>query len=183
MEKKKIGIWMDHSTAQLMEYGRSANEIQTIHSEYVSHPRTKGMGSDTTTFSSSGFHVSNNEYKKNKIKQQKYGEYYDKLEHLLLGYEDILLLGATNAKEEFFNRIKDKPTFKNKKIYIHTTDHLTPNQLAALINKEFFKEEEEKNKVEQAIEHTDIQVMGESRKFILFILFQAIGSSSHYSGR
>ncbi len=135
MIKKKIGVWMDHSHAQLLEYGNTAEDIRLIKADSPNHPQTDSNKKPVfSSASGKGFHTSNNEFKTHNIEQNKLDEYYKSLEHELTSYDEILLLGGKTAKEEFFNRIKDKQSFEGKKIYKMTTDHLTPNQFAAFVN-------------------------------------------------
>jgi stalled ribosome rescue protein Dom34 len=114
MIKKKIGVWMDHSHAQLLEYGQHAEDIRIIQPDQL--------------------HSHHPEFKEHNIEQQKLNTFFDILEQELVSYDVILLLGGKTAKEEFFNRIRHKETFIKKKISKMTTDHFTPKQFVTFIN-------------------------------------------------
>lgn len=124
---------MDHSNAQLLEYGQNAEDIRTIESEYLAsghqHPTQFSSGSGT------GSHISNNESKENHAWQNKLNEYYKTLEKELVSYDEILLMGSSTAKEEFYNRVNGNQKFKTKKIYMRNSEKLTDRQFAAYINK------------------------------------------------
>jgi hypothetical protein len=122
--KKKIGVWMDHASAQLLDYGQDAKDIRIIESK--NQPSTKTDGSKS--------HSTDSEVKAHHIKQNKLNNFYKALEQELGEYDEILLTGGKTAKEEFLNRIKDNSHFKSKIIYKMTADKFTPNQFAVFVN-------------------------------------------------
>lgn len=122
MITKKIAVWMDHSHAQLLEFGQKAQDIKNIKSAYV-----QGSGIES--------HISNNESKENHIKQNHRHQYYKTLENELKNFDEILLIGSTTAKEEFYNHISSIQKFKTKKIYLRNSEKLTARQFAAYANK------------------------------------------------
>ena len=135
MIKKKIGVWMDHLHAQLLEFGQTAADIRSIKSSAFKHVHIDGNKSPMfSSASGKGFHVSNNEFKTHNIDQDELDQYYKLLEKELLSYDEILLIGGKTAKEEFYNRIIDKKGFENKKIYKVTKNRVTPRQFAVLVN-------------------------------------------------
>jgi hypothetical protein len=114
MIKKKIGVWMDHLHAQLLEYGQHGEDIRIIQSDYP--------------------HSNHTEFKEHNIDQHSLDAFFKILEQELAPYDVILLLGGKTAKEAFFNRIRHQEAFIKKKIYKMTTDHFTPKQFATFIN-------------------------------------------------
>ena len=122
--KKDLGIWMDHSTAHLLE---PANE-------------TPASNVISCTFTSTERHRtgSKGEYMMHNDEQQKQHAYYDKLGDVIKNYDRVVLFGPTSAKEELFNRIKKDRAFEKIKIEIKHADKMTDNQQHAFV-KNYFK--------------------------------------------
>lgn len=117
---KKIGIWMDHSTAYLFEYSSNSMEINTIESKFTT---TKKMEA-----------LSKSESLMHNKEQQQQSRYYKKLGKIVKEYDHLLLFGPTNAKVEFFAVLREDLHFANLKIEIKETDQMTQNQKKAFVN-------------------------------------------------
>ncbi|QBZ98510.1 hypothetical protein [Flavobacterium sangjuense] len=120
---KKIGIWMDHSIAHLMEFSSNPFEVQTIESNFTHQEKMESLlkGED---------HLHNKE-------QQKQSKYYNKLLAAVKKYNEVILFGPTNAKEELFNVIVADARFHNIKIQVKQTDKMTPREQHAFV-RDFF---------------------------------------------
>ncbi len=139
MDTKKIGVFMDHSKAELIRYENgAAGFLETVLSEYGGRDRYEGMGSDETRFTSNPYHISNNEFKKNRIEENDLQAYYKSLAEKLEGFDEILLFGPGEAKKQFKNMIEQLHSFQSKVIHIETSDKLTSNQLLEFV-REYFK--------------------------------------------
>lgn len=112
--EKKLGIWMDHSIAHIIEFTDRWNELKTIESNFTHQDKV-----DSLTKSESLMH--------NK-EQQLQAEFYKKLEETILRYDDVLLFGATNAKAELFNKIQKDHRFANIKIVVKEADKMSNTQ-------------------------------------------------------
>jgi hypothetical protein len=130
---------MDHSKAELIRYENgAAGFLETVLSEYGGIERIKGEGSDETLFTSNPYHMSNNEFKKNRIEENDLQAYFKSLAEKLEGFDEILLFGLGEAKKQLKNMIEQLHSFQNKSIHIETSDKLTNNQLLEFV-REYFK--------------------------------------------
>ena len=121
---KKLGIWMDHSIAHIMELTNNPLETIIIASKFT--PQDKEHSLDK------GENLMHNK------EQNKQSEYFKKLSEVIKNYEDVLLFGPTDAKVELFNILRADTRFEKIKIEIKQTDKMTENQQHAFV-KEYFK--------------------------------------------
>jgi stalled ribosome rescue protein Dom34 len=123
--KNKLGIWMDHSIAHLMEFTSNHFEIETIESKFTEKKKvkalTKGEG-----------HMLIKE-------KQQLSDYYKKLGETIKNYKRIILFGPTNAKVELFDLLSEDYRFLKIKFEIKETDKMTENQQHAFVQEYFSK--------------------------------------------
>ena len=121
---KQLGICMDHSSAVI---------IELINFTTISTESEKGSESESIS-------KIENEYDQvnRREEQQKKTDYFKKITDIIRDYDEVLLFGPTDAKNELFNLIKEDHNFENIKIEIRTTDKMTENQILAFI-KDYFK--------------------------------------------
>ncbi|WP_423126417.1 hypothetical protein [Gaoshiqia sp. Z1-71] len=127
---KQLGIWMDHSTANIIEY---SNENVVIISLEL-----------TSAFPERVQNLRMNESLMHSKEQNQQADFYKKLGGLINNYKEVLLFGPTNAKTELFNRLKDDRQFEKIKFEIMSTDNLTENQQQAFV-KEFYGKQKGSN--------------------------------------
>jgi hypothetical protein len=121
---KKLGIWMDHSTAHIIELKN--NSIKSITIESLSLQGEKqNFGEDESL--------------KHNTEQDQLAEYFKRLSTVIKGYPEVIQFGPTNAKTELYNLLKKDSHFNNIKIEIETTDNLTENQMHAYVKEHFEK--------------------------------------------
>jgi stalled ribosome rescue protein Dom34 len=123
--KKKLGIWMDHSIAYLMEFTASAFEIKTIESKLMESKKLQ-------TVSKSDSLLPNKE-------QQKLSSYYRKISEIIKDYKKVILFGPTNAKVELFDILSEDERFLKIKFEIKNTDKMTKEQRNSFVMDMFFK--------------------------------------------
>ena len=116
---KKLGIWMDHSMAHVMEFTDEHFEVNTIESEYP----LKGQHQQTTAITQA---QRNKQYK-----------YYKKLGEIIKDYYQVILFGPTDAKIELFNLLSDDARFVKIQVEIKKTDRMTRKQLHSFVNEYF----------------------------------------------
>ena len=117
--RKKIGVWMDHSIAHLMEFSSNAFEVQTIESNFTRQQKLNGLQKGE-------LHLHN-------IEQQKQAKYYKKLVDVVKKYQEVILFGPTNAKEELFNVLTADNRFEDVKIQVKQTDKMTAKEQHAFV--------------------------------------------------
>ncbi|TAE82987.1 MAG: hypothetical protein EAY81_08750 [Bacteroidetes bacterium] len=118
-----IGVWMDYSKANLIEYGEG-EVIQTITSSFTPQKRTASL-----SHSESGMHHK---------EQQLHTQYFKSIADKIIKYNKVLLFGPTDAKLEFHHYLAGNPQFKKVNIGVEPTDRITNNQQKAFVN-DYFK--------------------------------------------
>lgn len=122
--EKKLGIWMDHANAHLMEL---ATPIVT---KIISSRFTHGEKEKTLHKGESMMH--------NKEQHQQ-SEYYKTISEAVKNYDDVLLFGPTDAKVELLNMLETDSGFAKIKIETSLADKMTENQEHAFVKDYFSK--------------------------------------------
>jgi hypothetical protein len=122
---KHLGIWMDHSSAHLMEFTPDPIETKTLESKFTHAEKEQSLGN--------GEHLMHNK------EQHEQGEYYKKLGDVIKNYDEVILFGPTEAKVELFNTLKTDHHFDKIKIEIIQADKMTENQQHAFVREHFSK--------------------------------------------
>jgi len=117
---------MDHANAHLMDC-------------------TAGM--DTTTSSAASFthetkehRSSTSEHVAHNKEQHEQSAYYKKLGEAIKNYDEVVLFGPTNAKQELCNILRSDQAFKKIKISVKQADQMTENQQHAFVKGFFSKQ-------------------------------------------
>ena len=119
--KNNLGIWMDHSTALLININAPSNHA--INSEF--------------TFNTKEEALSRSESLMHNKRQQMNEAYYKEISDEILKYNHVLLFGPTNAKVELHNYLNKDLHFKSIKIDIESADKMTDNEKNAFVKKHF----------------------------------------------
>ena len=119
---KQMGIWMDHSNAVIMELADDSIITHSIVSESSQHENEQGQTS----------------HGKPLINKEQRLSYFKVLSDSIRNYQEVVLFGPTDAKNELFNLLKADNLFKDIKIEVKNSDKLTENQMHAFI-REYFK--------------------------------------------
>lgn len=122
---KKLGIWMDHSFAHLMEFTSKHFEIETIESKFSSKEKNKHLQKETNLIPE-------------KDQKQLY-DYYKKIGETIKNYKRVILFGPSDAKVELFDLLSEDERFLKIKFEIKDTDKMTVNQQHNFV-KEYFSE-------------------------------------------
>lgn len=120
--KRILGIWMDHSTAQLSEWSNSNFMTETIESKPKLHAKEEDL------------YYKDESHRLNK-ERSRLDTYYKKLSDAILNYDEVILFGPTEAKDELANILKDNPHFEKIKIVVRPADKMTETE-----QHEFLKE-------------------------------------------
>lgn len=122
--QKNLGIWMDHSTANLIDLNSNKkNNIITSKFDFETKEEV----------------LSRSEKSMHNKRQQQHEAYYKEIADEILKYDHVLLFGPTSAKTELHNFLNEDLHFKDIQIDVEATDKLTDNQLEAFV-KNHFKE-------------------------------------------
>ena len=120
---KKLGIWMDHSTAHLMEFSETPFEIETIELKFTYEEKEKKLAKGESFM--------------HHKEQQMQSDYFKKIAKVILNYDKVLLFGPTKAKTELFNLLSEDNRFVKIKICIKDTDKMNAHQRQDFINEHF----------------------------------------------
>lgn len=131
---RRIGLWMDHSQARLLEPGEPVSTIRIVNSEISKKKKIDGEEADGIRLGK--YRSSNNEYSKHNRKQNILEEYYKMLAKEIQVYDEIFLSGSTTALEEFKNFLSRKKSFLSKRVHMKRMDYLSDNQFAASLRDE-----------------------------------------------
>jgi hypothetical protein len=121
--EKYVGIWMDHSIANVMEFTANPIETRTIESKFTHEVKEESL--------------SKSENLMHNKEQHQQSEYYKKLGAIIKNYSGVLLFGPTDAKVELFNILKADHHFEKIKIEMKQADKMTENQQHAFVREYF----------------------------------------------
>jgi hypothetical protein len=119
---KQMGIYMDHTNALLMELTDETIVKHSIASE-------SSQQEDGQSKISHG---------KPLINKEQRVSYYKKLSDSIRNYQEVVLFGPTDAKNELLNLLKTDFLFKNIKIEAKNSDKMSENQMHVFL-REYFK--------------------------------------------
>jgi len=122
---KSLGIWMDHSSAHLMEFTTDPILTKIIESKFTHEAKEQSLGKSENLM--------------HHKEQHQQSEYYKKLGEIIKNYEEVILFGPTNAKVELFNTLKADHLFAKIKIEVKPADKMTENQEHAFVRQHFSK--------------------------------------------
>lgn len=120
---RKIGIWMDHVSANLMEFSNTVMLTKNVRSKFTHDVKEASL-------------LKGESLMHNKEQQQQY-QYYKKIADVLRNYDRVLLFGPTDAKTELFNNLRENNLFSNTRIDVLQSDKMTKNQQHAFVKKFF----------------------------------------------
>lgn len=135
---KKAAVYIDQTEARLIT-GKDgfASFVAKVESDYESHPRYRGEGSNQARFGTDPYHGSNNEFGKNRQEEELRKKYFHQLHDMLLPYDEILLFGPGQTKKELHNHLQEQSAFRDKNLHLQNSDHRTDNQVLETA-REFF---------------------------------------------
>jgi stalled ribosome rescue protein Dom34 len=120
--KKNIGIWMDHSTANIIDLNTEKNN-GSINSKFTTNVKEEVLD--------------RSEYGMHNKEEQMNEAYYKEISEKILKYNHVLLFGPTNAKTELHNYLNKDLHFKDIKIDIAPADKMTINEKNAFVKNHF----------------------------------------------
>lgn len=123
--QKRVGIWMDHASAHIMEHEQEPIRTKNLESKPTHQEELDGIGK--------------NEYLIHSKEQHEQADYYKKLGEIIQNYDEVVLFGPTNAKVELFNILTEDHRFAEVKIFIKQADKMTENQQHAFVKDYFSK--------------------------------------------
>ncbi len=120
---KKLGIWIDYSTANLIEYNMDSYEIKSIDSGF--------------SFEEINEVLNNNKCLIDNKENQQLSKYFKRIAEQLKEYNELVLFGSTDAKVELNSILKEEELFQKIKIEIKNTAKMTDNQKKSFVKSYF----------------------------------------------
>jgi hypothetical protein len=124
MEKvKRLGIWMDHSIAYLIDLKNDKVVQNIVVSEFTHEDKIAGLMKNEKLM-----HVK---------EQHLQSGYYKKLRDIIRNYQEVVLFGPTSAKTELLNLLKDNHLFEDIKFEVKNADKMSENQMRKFVIESF----------------------------------------------
>lgn len=120
---KQLGIWMDHSIANLIELSNDKIVKKTL--------------KITPAFLGPLENLRLNEGQTHNTAQDHQSNFYKELSYVINDYNEVLLFGSSYAKSELFNLLKNNHRFDETRISVQPTENMTDNQKDTFV-KDFF---------------------------------------------
>jgi hypothetical protein len=121
---KKLGIWMDHSEAHIIEFSDTVKETGSVQSGF--------------TFDDKGHSFQHNESTAHHKQQEKHRIYYKKLSAIIRDFGKVVLFGPTDAKVELFNFLRKDHLFEKINIEVKSADKMSDAEQHAFV-RDYFK--------------------------------------------
>jgi hypothetical protein len=118
---KNLGIWMDYSSAHLIDTDSGKNQI--IRSKLTKDIKQEALKKGEKHFL-------------HKEKQAR-ETYFEEIADKILDYDQVLLFGPTHAKLELNHYLNGEPRFRHVKVTLESTDKMTKNEKNAFVKMHF----------------------------------------------
>jgi hypothetical protein len=125
VKAKSLGIWMDHSSAHVMEFTTLPIETKIIYSKFSHEEKEQSLGK--------------NENLMHNKEQHQQAEYYKRLGETIKEFNEVILFGPTHAKAELLNLLRADHRFEKIKIEIKQADKMSEKQEHAFVRDHFSK--------------------------------------------
>ena len=121
---RKLGICMDHSSANIIEFNNESNELKTIESKFTHQEKEESLSKSEHLMHNKEYHY--------------LSKYFKELGEVIQNYDEVILFGPTDAKVALYNLLKEDHLFAKIKIEYKNADKMTENQQHAFI-KDYFQ--------------------------------------------
>lgn len=120
---KKIGIWLDHSTAYLTEFTSTTPFTEIVMNEFTHQSKINTLRKSEQTM--------------HQKEQHEQHEFYHAIKNKLTHFTDIFITGPTNAKAELVNYLKEDHHFDAINIPTKPADKMTIQEQQKFIHEYF----------------------------------------------
>ena len=120
---KKLAIWMDHTSAHIIEYPPNTAPDRIITSDFTADGKKESLEKSER--------IMHNQERHDHL------HYYKELAKVIMSFDEVLLFGPTEAKSELLNFLKADHRFDKIKIKTVTTGKMTTSEEHAFV-KEYF---------------------------------------------
>jgi hypothetical protein len=133
----KVGVWIDHRKATLVELLGEKDSTRVIESGVEKHLRLAGGSRSATPW---GPQDVAKEGARDRKLERHLNAYYDRVVEALRGAEAIFLCGPGEAKAELRKRMEPTGEVDERIVGVETVDKMTKRQLAAKVRSVFGEE-------------------------------------------
>lgn len=122
--QKKQAVYLDHFTANIIEYDQTASIIKTIKSNFNTYEKKKMLQKGES-------HLHDRE-------QQLQLQFYKRISDHCAGFSALMLFGSTTAKAELKAILSHDNRFSDTDVSLKITDKLNQKQQIAFVNNFFY---------------------------------------------
>jgi hypothetical protein len=120
---KSLGVWMDHSRANLIEFHGDVLASRTIESKFTPEVMQTAL--------------LRSEHSMHQKEQRMDAAYYQRICDAIANFENVLLFGPTEAKQELFNYLRADKRFDGINVSVVHADKMTEQQQHAFVKDHF----------------------------------------------
>jgi hypothetical protein len=131
--KTRIGLWIDHRRAVIVQPSDTVEDINVILSNTERHPGRDDVERPREAFES--LQVQADDVTDRKFEQH-LNTYYDEVIACVKGANSLLIMGPGEAKGELVRRLEHKHK-SERVVEVETTDKLTDRQVVAKVHEHF----------------------------------------------
>jgi len=121
--KKRLGIWMDHSSAEFIGYPANKSKEDIVELNFTHDDMQEALNRSENLMHNK--------------RQQKQAAFYKEIGAIILKYDEVLLFGPTDAKVELVNFLEEDHHFDAIHIEVKESEKMTKNQLHSFVNDHF----------------------------------------------
>ena len=122
--QKKIAVYLDHFSANIIEYGKTAQVVQNIKSEFNHIEKLKILQKGES-------HLHEKE-------QQLQLQFYKEISDHSIGFSTVMLFGPTTAKSELKTILSHDNRFSDVEVSLKITDKLDTKEQLEFVNNFFY---------------------------------------------
>ncbi len=132
---KKIGVWLDHASALLVNVGTTPITTEKIQSRAAT--TTQEGSAHGSPVRMGNFRSSNNEHHAHQREQDHERKFFKEIKEELLPFDEILITGPTTAQEELLHVLQADAHFREKKMTMTASDYETEEEVVERVKKFF----------------------------------------------
>jgi hypothetical protein len=127
---RRLGVWLDHAGAYLVEMNGGEPSIESVSSDYRQEWK-EGKGGNDSHFGDKI--ATNNEYGRHRREEQQIASFYKTLTERIRYYDDVLLFGPSDAKQELYNILAGEKPQRKIRINVQPADKMNEAQLKQFV--------------------------------------------------
>ncbi|WP_018624426.1 hypothetical protein [Kangiella aquimarina] len=134
MAHSKVGIWLDHREAALVEISDKGISTRFIQSGVEEHIDEKRGSRSKTPYGPQGVFA---EDKADRRSQNLLNQYYSEVASGVNNAESLYIFGPAEAKQEFAKYLDQHQNHKPAKVEVESADKMTETQIIETVKKHF----------------------------------------------